>query len=121
MIEVTSEPERKRVRLIVAGWLTADEIDSFTCEYGHAASRIPRTDDYDLLIEVRGGVQSQDIVAALREAARSAPRRARRVAVVSNGQLLAMQLKRIAGDGRDLAFFQDIHSAEAWLERGPSA
>ena len=111
MIEVAADSASRRIRL------TEEEIDRFREDYRRASASLPLSQSYDLLVEVHGSVQSQDIVAALQEAARTAQRKAQHIAIVCHGQLLAQQLKRIAGDERDMAFFEEAAQAQRWLRQ----
>jgi hypothetical protein len=116
MYELVLDLDRGLMRVGVFGLLEAADVKRFALEHSEGARKLTKVHGkFDLLIVLEVAVQPQQAAAAVKAAADEATMKASKVAIVGKGQLLKMQIKRVAGTARDMAFFEDVASAEAWL------
>lgn len=107
-----------RISVAFTGFLTLNDVQRFVGEIvGHVrALRIlgrQQTMFYDYS---EAAIQSQDVVAALRDLARSNRLQSKRVALYTSGRLATMQAKRIAATHAHFAVFDDRAAAIEWLD-----
>ena len=117
MFSISIEPARSLVRVGLWGFMTIDEVAEFSRQEQRATAELGgRPGTHLLLIDTSGAViQSQEVVAALRELVTTVPRKARRVAVVRGNSLTRMQAERILCIRDETAIFSTLDEAEAWL------
>lgn len=122
MIEITTDPARKLICVVMHGMLTVPDVEAF----GRAKEDAVRamglaSGDYLLLVHARGNlVQTQEVMEALSGLIVGATVKARRIATVRDGVLTRMQARRMSKLRDDYEVFDDIAEAEAWLFDGQS-
>ena len=117
MIVVKAEPRRKLLRVAINSFLTMADIHQFDRDKQAAVAAMGLgTGEFLMLVESSSRqVQTQEVVAAFQELARSSPVRARKLAIVKDGALPRLQSRRIAGARSSAEVFDDLAAAERWL------
>jgi len=117
MIEVTTEPDRRRIRARMGGLLSVADVEAFGCEEQAAVRGLGLGDrEFDLLVETEGNlVQTQAVMEAFGRLLRDSPLKARRIATVRAGVLTRMQSRRVTRQREGTEVFDSLSEAEAWL------
>lgn len=116
---VEAEPERDLIRIRMAGFFTRDDILAFLAARRDAHAKLRcATNQHITLNDLRDmKIQSQDMVDAFRAVLADPLYRSRRLAFVVSSTLARTQLMRAVA-GRDVKCFDDVWTAEAWLQLG---
>jgi uncharacterized protein (DUF2384 family) len=117
MITVTTEPHRKLIKAQMSGLLTVEEVQAFSVEEQRAAASMRAgSGQFDLLVEAIGTVvQTQEVMATFADLIVQSPLKARKIAVVREGALTSMQVKRVSRLRSNHEVFGTMAEAEAWL------
>jgi hypothetical protein len=117
MIEVTTDPARKRVIAHMAGMLTVADVARFSEEQQAAVHCMGlKSGEYDLLIIAEGSlVQTKEVMEAFASLVLNSPVKARKMATVRDGVLTRMQSRRMANLHGSADVFANLEEAEAWL------
>lgn len=115
---ITTEPDRRILRLTMSGMFTADDVRRMDHERQRAIGQLRCGFNRHLaLCDVSATeLSTTDVADALRQAIGQPMFRARRCAMVLSGTLARMQARRVV-DRPDVAFFDTVAEAEAWLMR----
>jgi hypothetical protein len=110
------DPVHDIVRIRMAGFFTADDIETFLGERrkAHRLLRCGPNQHLTLNDVSEMKIQSQDIVEAFRDMLAAPEYHSRRLAFITGSTLARGQLLRAAA-GRNVRCFEDVASAEAWL------
>ncbi|RYD89429.1 MAG: hypothetical protein EOP61_31660 [Sphingomonadales bacterium] len=116
---IEADPSRDLIRIRMAGFFTKEDIDAFLAARGaeHAKLRCGPNQHLTLNDLRDMKIQSQEMVDAFREVLADPLYRSRRLAFIVSPTLARSQLMR-ALDRRYARCFEDIWTAEAWLELG---
>lgn len=117
MIVVTTEPERKLVRVVMSGLLTVAEVERFSRDEQAAVRAMGlRTGEFLLLVDTIGTqVHTREVTEAFQSLMLDSPLKARRIALVRMGTLAAMQSRRISTVRSYSEVFATAAEAEEWL------
>lgn len=117
-------PALRLLDVRLSGLLTCDDVKALMVLAGAAVERIGCAPDQHRSLYDIGAckIQSQVVVAALREGLGQA-NRAHRLAIVAGASLMRMQLRRIVAADWNAAVFDERAGAMAWLvdQRGEAA
>jgi hypothetical protein len=115
MFEITTEPERKLVRLKISGMLTLNDVaELYRQEHEAIRGMGCPVGQHVVIVDVTDcPLQLQTIVSAFQESMNS-PGKARRLAMVIGSSLGRIQARRIL-TREDAALFNCAADAEAWL------
>ena len=116
MFEVTADCAANRLYVTLTGFASADHVERFGRDLATALLALPRErGSHQLLYDVSSAkIQSQEIVAAMRELVRATPK-VSAFALVNASALAGRQLRRIFA-GLDPMIFQRRDDAIAWLD-----
>ena len=116
-VDVTSDLSRRLVRAALSGMLTLDDVETFYRREHEAVRAMGcRSGEFVLLVETKGNiVQSKEVVEAFQRLILHAPVKAKRIAIVREGALPAMQTRRIAKVREGIEVFETVEAAVAWL------
>lgn len=121
MIKITPDRRRRYVNVMMSGFLDVADVRQFTADKEAAVEAMGlKSGEFVLLIDTAGStIQSQEVVAALMDAAINTRYRSRKLAVVRRDHLTRMQSRRILSVRDDACLFGTREEAEAWLFEGP--
>lgn len=113
---IQADRENGLIRIVMAGFFTRSEFDRFLAARAKAHEQLglPMNAHSTLNDVRRMKIQSPEMVAAFGEMLAAPEYRSRRLAFVAGPTLARSQLMR-ACVGRDVRYFEDVESAEAWL------
>lgn len=116
------DPSRDFVRIRMAGFFTAEDIEAFLAARAEAHSRLTCAPNAHVTLNdlTDMKIQSQEAVDLFRALLAQTRYRSRRLAFVMAPTLARTQLSR-ALDKRDARCFDDAWAAEAWLLLGDEA
>jgi hypothetical protein len=116
MFEITTEPHRKLVRLMLKAMLTPEQVTQLYREEHRAIADMGcRLGEHFCIVDLtRCPLQVQAVAQAF-EANIGSPGKARRLAMYTGQALARMQARRIAKVRDDVAIFERREEAEAWL------
>lgn len=119
MYKITVGHGRRILRVELSGFFAPEEVAAFARDEQAAAKSLGcPSGTFGLLLETPGGMpQSQDVVAAFRRLLSDLPLKAGRVAIVSEGALVTMQVRRIMTAERT-GVFDRVDDALAWIADG---
>jgi hypothetical protein len=117
MFSLTIDASRKLIRTTFEGFLELDEVAEWgRQEQAAAAAMGCRSREFLLYVDTaRCAIQSQEVVALFQELIATAPRKARRIAIMQGTSLTKMQTRRIVAGNDHIAHFSDEAEAEEWL------
>lgn len=120
MIEVTFDSQKRLVRAVMGGLLTAEDVERFSRDEQEAVRAMGLgSGEFLLLVETRGNVvQSQLVADAFQRLMLHSPLKAARIATVRTGALSTMQTRRISAVRDAAMIFETAREAEAWLVSG---
>ena len=116
---IEADPSRDLIRIRMAGFFTQSDVLAFLAARRDAHARLNcRVNQHVTLNDLRDmKIQSQEMVDAFRAVLADPLYRSRRLAFVVGPTLARTQLMR-ALDARNARCFEDIWTAEAWLQLG---
>ena len=119
MYKITVDHGRRIVRVQMSGFFDPTEVAAFARDEQAAAKSLGcPSGAFGLLLETPGAMpQSQEVVAAFRRLLSDLPLKAGRVAIVSEGALVTMQVRRIMTAERT-GVFDRVEDALAWIADG---
>lgn len=117
MYAIKADMNSAIIEVRVDGFLTPDDIKAFHAEMMREvrAMRLQGKRQSILYDYTDAVIQSQEVVAALKDLADSDAFASRRVALYSGGQLARMQATRIAAGDARFRIFDSRDDAVAWL------
>lgn len=116
MYTIEIEPERRLVRVVLAGFWSVEEANAFAAEQQAAVRTLgPPYGSHLTLADVRDfAVQKQEVSAAIRDLVLNAAATSSRIAVVGGSGLALLQFRRIT-QREGARQFDDLDEAERWL------
>jgi hypothetical protein len=116
MYEITTQPERKLVRLKLTGTLTPKQVSQLYREEHRAIHDMGcRLGEHLCIVDLTScPLQVQAVAEAFKSEIGSSAK-ARRLALYTGNALGRMQARRIARERDDVALFELQEEAEAWL------
>ena len=116
MFEVKADRAANRLYVTLTGFASADHVERFEHDLTAALRELPRRrGPHQLLYDVSSAkIQSQEIVAAMRDLVRASPK-VSAFALINASALAGRQLRRIFA-GLDPMIFQQRDDAVAWLD-----
>lgn len=117
MHQVTTDVATGIIEVQIDGFWDEAEVDDFAADLRAAANAVVATGKrHRMLYDYTGSsIQSQSVISALQELARTMDPPAERIALFTCGQLARLQAGRIAAVRRDVRLFDDRAKAIAWL------
>lgn len=114
--KIIVDPALNLMRIWIAGFFKPDDVARFVADRNAAYKQLRcRPNEHLTLVDIREiAIQPQDAVAAFEKALHTPGIYSRRIAIVTRTSLSRSQVKR-AAHGRDIAYFDDIDAAEAWV------
>jgi hypothetical protein len=114
--DIILSPADCLIRLSMSGFFEPAEIQRLTVEMIDAVARLGCAPHQHLTIcDIRGmAIQSQDAVGHFSRLVGAEPVRSRKLAFVTAKSLARLQARRLT-DRPDVAFFETVDAAEAWL------
>ena len=114
--QVTVDPVHSLMRMWIAGFFTPEDVARFVADRNAAFKQLRcQPNEHLTLVDIRDmAIQPQNAVAEFEKALHTPGVYSRRIAIVTRTSLSRSQVKR-AANGRDIAYFDDIDAAEAWL------
>jgi len=118
MYRITARPESNLIEIELGGLMTTDEVAAYIAELRRAFAAGRFRAGYLILIDVDAcTIQSQEMIAAMREHMGTMPK-ARRIAMVTGSSLARMQVRRLMTQSY-ARIFENGEAAREWLLSPP--
>jgi len=122
LYEITIEPGTNLMRIVLGGFFAEPMLSSYGADRGEAARRMVVGPELQVtLVDVSAcGIQSQEAFEKFRCMLVQSGRKGARTAFVVGGSLARLQVRRMIAGQHDMAAFNDVAEAEAWLRASPA-
>jgi hypothetical protein len=114
---IATDPQRGLIRIAIRGFWTSETMAAYRRDLMTAVEQLPPTPGgHVTLCDIsESAIQSQQVMAEFQAFISRTPFRSRRIAIYTSSPLSRMQGKRLVAGRSDMAVFETVADAEAWL------